>query len=348
MFALYRSLLRFEQHIAKPLNIFFAGSYRLIHIRHGFVAQTDSHLGDVTFGIVDLPVLELTIDDLLSLRRLFVFDLLERLTNLILRLGGRHEIQPIRIGMLVRRSKDRYLIAVLQFLTDRDILVSDRTAHTMGTHIAVDRIGEIEHGSSFRQTFQVTRRGKDIHVSATLMNDLPFDTFVCPMGCYTLLRHLVHTFGTDLHFYPSFLGSQDRGMKRLVSVLLRDRQPIAQTFGVRREDISDERIDLPAVGFLLLRRRVQDDTNSKEVVNFIHVAMLSLHLMVDRVNRFRTPFDGKDKPFFFQFLFKRRDERSDIRLAFGFLGVQRVRDILVGVIIEKLQRKVFHLGFDLI
>ena len=70
--------------------------------------------------------------------------------------------------------------------------------------------------------------------------------------------------------------------------------------------------------------------------------------MVDGVNGFGTAFDGKDKTLLLQFLLQRRNERRHVRFPFCFFGIQRVRDIFIGVIVKKLQRQVLHLGLDLI
>ena len=137
-------------------------------------------------------------------------------------------------------------------------------------------------------------------------------------------------------------------MKRLIAVLFGDGKPITQTFGVRREDIGNERINLPAIGFLFLGRGVKDDADGKQVVYLIHIAMLRLHLMIDGVNGFRTTFDRELETFLLQFLFQRTDERGYIRFAFGFFRVKRVRDIFIGIVIQELQCKVLHLGLDLI
>ena len=82
-------------------------------------------------------------------------------------------------------------------------------------------------------------------------------------------------------------------MQTLVAVLLGYAEPVAQTLGVGTEDISDHRIDHPAVRFLSLRLGVEDDTDGKEVVDTIDVAMLDLHLMVDGVDRLGSALDGK-------------------------------------------------------
>ena len=76
--------------------------------------------------------------------------------------------------------------------------------------------------------------------------------------------------------------------------------------------------------------------------------MLRLHFMVDRMDGFRTTFDGKGKSFGLEFFLERRNETSDIGFAFCFFGIQRVRDIFIGVVVEEFERQVLHLGFDLV
>ena len=137
-------------------------------------------------------------------------------------------------------------------------------------------------------------------------------------------------------------------MKRLISVLFGHGEPVAQTLGIGREDIGNEGIDLPAIGLLGLERRIEDDSDRKEIVNLIDITMLGLHLMVNRVNRFRASFDGKFEARIGEFFLQRGNEPRDILFPLGFLGVQRVRDILIGIVFEELERKILHLGFNLI
>ena len=70
--------------------------------------------------------------------------------------------------------------------------------------------------------------------------------------------------------------------------------------------------------------------------------------MIDGVDGFGSAFDGKDKSFGLEFGFQRRDEGSDIRFPLRFLGIELVRDIFIGVLIEELERQVLHFRFYLI
>ena len=348
MFARHgRLLFGFEQHIAQPLDIFLTVRDGLIHIRNGFVTQAGSHLGDIGFGIIDLPVLEFPVDNLLTFRRLFVLDFFERLTNLTLGFGGRDEVQPIGIRVLVRRGQNRHLISVLEFLSNGHILITNSTSDTVRTYFAMNRIRKIKHRSALRKTSQISRWGEDIDVSFFLY-DGAFDTFVGPVSSHSLLRYFIHSFGTNLHLYPSLIGTQDRSMKRLITVLFGNGEPVAQTLGIGSEDIGNEGIDLPAIGLLSLQRGIEDDADRKEIINLIDITMLRLHLMIDGVNRFRTSFDGKFEACIREFFLQRGYEPRDILFPLGFLCVQRVRDILIGIVFEELEREVLHLGFNLI
>ena len=186
-----RRLFRRQEHLAEVLHVFLSVSDRLVHIRHFFVSQLECHTGDVRLGVFEFPVLEPPLDDLLALRSLFVLNLFERLADLILRLGRYNYIEPIGIGTLVRRSHDRDLIAVFQFLPDGDILIANSTADAVRPHFAVYGIGEIKYSRPFRQASQIARRSEDIDISR-LLNDRSFDAFVRPVRRHSLLRHLVH------------------------------------------------------------------------------------------------------------------------------------------------------------
>ena len=122
-------------------------------------------------------------------------------------------------------------------------------------------------------------------------------------------------------------------MEALVAIFFGHREPIAQALGIRLENIGYQGIYLPTIGLLFFRCGVQNDTNGKQIVNSIHIAVLRLHFMVDRVDGFRASFNGKDEAFGFQFLFNRRNKSGDIGVAFRLLGIERVRYIFVGAII---------------
>ena len=220
--------------------------------------------------------------------------------------------------MLVGRCQNSDLIAVLQLLPDGYILIANSSADTVRTDFAVYRIRKIQYRSTFRQTTQIACRREDKHIAGTLHNRA-FDSFIRPVCSHALFGHFVHSFRTDLHFHPAFVGTQNGSVQGLVPVLFGHRKPIAQTLGVRREDIRDERIDLPAVRLLFLQRRVQDDADGKQIVDSVHITMLRLHLMVNRMNGLRASLDSKSESRVLQFGLKRCDEPRYVVLAFRFL-----------------------------
>ena len=181
-----------------------------------------------------------------------------------------------------------------------------------------------------------------------MLDKRAFHAFVGPVGSHSLFRYLIHPLGTDLHLHPSFVRPENGSMKRFIPILLRHGKPVAQTFGVRGKYIRNERIYLPAVRFLPLQRRIQDNTDSEKVIDVVHVTMLRLHLMIDRMDGLRPSFDRKDKTFRLEFLLQRRYKAGDIVFTLCFFRVQRVRDIFIGIVVEEFQRQILHFCLDLV
>ena len=125
-------------------------------------------------------------------------------------------------------------------------------------------------------------------------------------------------------------------METLVAILFGDTEPITEAFWVGAIHVRDDGIYLPAVEFLAFEWRVKDNSNSKEVVDAIHIAMLRLHLVVDAMDGFRTTFDSESKSVFFELLLEWRNERGDVSIALRFFLIERVRDILIGLVVGKL------------
>ena len=125
-------------------------------------------------------------------------------------------------------------------------------------------------------------------------------------------------------------------MQALIAVLLGDGKPVAQTLGVGLENISNERIDLPAVLFLAVGRRVKNNTYGKQVVYPIHIAVLRLHLVINRVDGFGSSFDSEDKARVFEFLLQRGDKAGDIGITLRLFGIERMRNIFICLVVGKL------------
>ena len=99
-------------------------------------------------------------------------------------------------------------------------------------------------------------------------------------------------------------------MERFVSIAFRYRQPVFQTRWIRSIHISDNRIDIPAFGFLLLRRDIENYPYGEEVKYIFDVNFLLSQFVPDRR-------DGFCAAFYLEFPFpmnERKEERPYQRI----------------------------------
>ena len=157
------------------------------------------------------------------------------------------------------------------------------------------------------------------------------------MSGKTFFGNLIHTFRTNLYFYPFSFRSHDGDVQRLVSVALRHGKPVAQTFGVRQVHIGHDGVGLPAFLFLLVKWRIEDDTDGKQVVHTFEGASLLLHLLVDGVDRLGTSLHMELESGLFQFFLDRFDECVNVAVARLFGSIQLFLYIIVHVVLRVFQ-----------
>ena len=114
--------------------------------------------------------------------------------------------------------------------------------------------------------------------------------FITPMGGQTALRNILHALAADLHFHPFGFGPEHGGMQRFVSIGLGCRKPVAEPVALGFIDISDDTKGAPAVFFLLLLFRVDDDADGEEVVYLFERNALLFHLLQDAEDGFGPAF----------------------------------------------------------
>ena len=178
----------------------------------------------------------------------------------------------------------------------------------------MDVVGEVENGGTLRKLQQVALRRKHEHLilvkvhlelvhklqvvvvlqrssdvlQPVVQSRFALDALISPVRSQALFGYLVHALRPYLHLHPLVLGSEHRDVQALVAVRLRHRKPVSQSLRVRLIHVRDERVSLPALHFLLAQRRVNDDTDGKEVVNAVKSTLLLLHLLPYRVDALRT------------------------------------------------------------
>ena len=264
----------------------------------------------------------------------------------------------------------------MQNTLDRHVTPGYFAAHALAADVGVDRECEVEHRGSFRQFLELTVGGKDKHLLvveieseftdclavihlfalqhlAHALEELVHSGFalsalVFPVRCHTFLGHFVHALSSNLHFNPFVFRAENSSMQRLIAVGLGDRQPVTQTLGVGLVHICHHGISLPALGFLFLGCRVEDDTNGEQVVDTIHPALLLLHLIVDGMDGLGASFDMELQAERAQFFLHRANEGGDVGVTLLFLGIQRVRNLFIYSVIGELERQVLQFCFDYI
>ena len=82
---------------------------------------------------------------------------------------------------------------------------------------------------------------------------------------------------------------------------------------------------------------IDDDTNGKEVVNTLELAMLLLHLLPDGVDTLRTAFDVEMQASLCQSLRDRLDELFNISIATFLCLAQLLLDMIVGIVLQIFQ-----------
>ena len=110
------------------------------------------------------------------------------------------------------------------------------------------------------------------------------------MRSVAFFGNIVHAARTNLHFYPLAGVRHYGGMQALVTVGFGGAYPIAQAVGVGLVKVRHNAVYLPASGFFLLRRHIQNNTNSKQVVYLFKGDVLLPHLLEHRIDTLGAAF----------------------------------------------------------
>ena len=137
-------------------------------------------------------------------------------------------------------------------------------------------------------------------------------------------------------------------MQTLVAVRFGHRNPIAQAFGVGLIHIGYDRVRLPALHFLLLGRRIQDDSYGKEVVYALKRTLLLLHFLPDGVYRLRPALYMKAQSCILKLLADRFYELLNVGIACLFRFVQLLFYVVIGIVFQVFQRQIFEFALQLI
>ena len=231
---------------AVDIQSFFC--YIFIEIRVLFVAHLLDDTRHRTLINIDFAVFESSFDELFGKETILLLGFLEGESDFCLCLRGLYDIQPFLSWLLIALGENLNLVAGMELLSETYSPSVDFTSHAVVANTRVDIVGEIEHGSTFREVEQITLRGKYIHliflqICGELVHQLqivivlqrtsdvgkPFvyaafslsDTFIAPVGSQTMLSNIVHAFCSDLDFHPFLFRTQYGGVQTFISITLR-------------------------------------------------------------------------------------------------------------------------------
>ena len=202
---------------------------------------------------------------------------------------------------------DLHHVAVLQAVVQLHNAAVDLGRDHGVTHGGMDIIGKVDGRSTGRQVDDIALRGKDedlvgehIHFQgvdillgvgallilqqaahplvATLFSNAATTVFILPVGGDTVLRHLVHLVGADLHLEGDAVVAQHRGVKALVHIGLGGADIVLESAQNGLIHIVDDTQHIVAV-----RHFLHDDAEGKEVKDIVKTLVLGIHLAVNAV-----------------------------------------------------------------
>ena len=216
------------------VHIEFLFRHILVEIRVLLVSHLLDDACHGAFINLNLAVLESALQQFLGIESVLLLRFLQGESDLCLRLRCLHDIEPFSSRLLVALGEDFHLVARVQFLSEGYRLAVDLSAHAGVSDARVDVVGEVEHRGTFREVQQVALRGEHINlvflqVGGKLVHQLqvvvafqggtdvgkPFvnasfsllDALVAPVCSQSVFGDIVHSFGSDLDFYPFLLRS---------------------------------------------------------------------------------------------------------------------------------------------
>src|SRR3990170_2231962 len=228
-------------------------------------------------------------------------------------------IEPVAAGAFRRLGGDNlHDGAALQRRVQRNQLAVHFPTDAAVPHIGMDAVGEVYRCGAGRQLFDLALRREDVDVVLEYVgldrlhelsgssdhlllpiNQLPEPghllleanvalaaLLVAPVGGDAELRCPVHLLGAYLYLQSLAVGSDHRGVERLVHALLGRGDVVVEP----ARDRVPERVD-QAQSVIALRKLVHDDPNGKQVVDVLEVHSPILHLAVNAVNVFRSAAD---------------------------------------------------------
>ena len=232
-----------------------------------------------------------------------------------------YKAQPGRLGCGIRVGNDLHHVTAGQFGAQRSLTVVDQAADGAVAHIAVDGIGKIDHGGAAWQRHDPVLGREYEHVLGEQVQADMVQEFVgvqcflldveqalepvgrlaalavgrClfavrlvqPVRRHARLGHLVHGIGAHLEFHMDAGRTDQRGVQRLVAVVLGNGDEILEALRHRLvERVQDAQCQI-AIGIAR-----HDDAETEDVIQLGKALLLAVHLAVDGEDGFLARLDA--------------------------------------------------------
>ena len=301
---------------------------------------------------------------------------LEPLADLFAGVTGADDVQPVaRRAVLALRRDDLDDVAVLESIVERDEPVVHLRADRAVADVGVDAIGEVERRRAGRQVLDVAlgREHEDL-----VLEDVELDALdelgrvrlrdvalpvhelaqpgelgvvlavglgaflVAPVGGDADLGHLVHLVGPDLDLERLAVDGDDRGVERLVEVVLGDGDVVVELARDRSPDAVDDAERRVAVAHVL-----DEQADGVDVVDLAELRALALHLLPDAVDVLGSALDVGLDAGGLELRLELGDRAVDVGLAALAPRVEELGELAEALGLERLEREVLELPLDL-
>ena len=156
-----------------------------------------------------------------------------------------------------------------------------------------------------------------------------------------LFRHLVHFFGTDLHFEGRSLFGNHGSVQRLIKIRSRHGDKVFDPARHRTPQIVND-----AEHGIAVLHRLRDHPHGVEVVHLLDRNMLPLQLLVDAVQPLDAAFHRGGDARLFQLVAKYSFHPRQKSLSCFAAGFNRIVDLLISDRIDVAEAEVFQLSAD--
>ena len=190
--------------------------------------------------------------------------------NLITRLTGVHNVEPVTTGAVIGGRGGQHLhdLSGFHLIIQRHNASIYLSPHHTVSHRRVNSISKIDNGTALRQGYHVTFGSEhenvfDIQIGFDALHDIlsiihillifnklayPSQTLlqfilllntglIFPMGRNTVFRRIVHLPGADLHLKRNLLLTHHRGVQGLIHIGLRSRNVVLKAIRKRTEHL---------------------------------------------------------------------------------------------------------------